>query len=94
VRFGLDPVACLKQMEGRIVGIHLQDAAEMNNLNAKEAILGEGKANWRELLKELKRQRYKGVMAVEYEQGNPTPAHQEIMVNVAFVESVAMELSS
>ena len=95
VRFGLDPVACLKQMEGRIVGIHLQDAAEMNNLNAKEAILGEGKATWRELLKELKRQRYKGVMAVEYEHGNPTPAHQEIMVkNVGFVESVAKELSS
>ena len=94
VRFGFDPLACLQQMEGRIVGIHLQDAAEANHLDAKEAILGEGKANCREPLKELKRQRYKGVMAIEYEQDNPTPAHREIMVkNVAFVESVAGELS-
>jgi sugar phosphate isomerase/epimerase len=95
VRFGLDPVACLQQMEGRIVSFHLQDAAEMNNLNAKEAILGEGKANCRELLKELRRQRYQGIMAIEYEKDNPIPAHQEGMVkNVAFVESVAKELSS
>jgi sugar phosphate isomerase/epimerase len=94
VRFGLDPLACLKQMEGRIVGFHLQDAAEANHLDAKEAILGEGKANCRELLKELKRQRYKGVMAIEYEKDNPIPAHREAMVkNVAFVESVAGELS-
>jgi sugar phosphate isomerase/epimerase len=82
-------------MEGRIVSFHLQDAAEMNNLNAKEAILGEGKANCRELLKELRRQRYKGIMAIEYEKDNPIPTHQEGMVkNVAFVESVAKELSS
>jgi len=95
VRFGLDPMACLKQMEGRVVGFHLQDAAERNDLNAKEAILGEGKANCRGLLKELHRQGYKGIMAIEYERGNPTPAHQECMVkNVAFVESVAKELSS
>ena len=94
VRFGLDPIACLRQMEGRIVGFHLQDSAEANDLNAKEAILGEGKIRCRELLKELKRQGYKGVMAVEYERGNPTPAHQEAMVkNVAFAESVAKELN-
>ncbi len=95
VRFGFDPVECLKQMESRIVSFHLQDAAEMNNLKAKEAILGEGKANCRELLKELRRQGYKGIMAIEYEKDTPTPAHQEGMVkNVAFVESVAKELSS
>jgi sugar phosphate isomerase/epimerase len=94
-RFGFDPVACLKKMEGRVVSFHLQDTAEMNNLNAKEATLGEGKANCRELLKELRRQDYKGILAIEYEKDTPTPAHEEVMVrNVAFVESVAKELSS
>jgi len=94
-RFGFDPVACLKQMEGRIVSFHLQDSAEVNNVNAAEAILGEGKANYRAILKELKRQSYKGVMALEYENGNPSPAHQEALAKgVAFVESVAKELSS
>ncbi|MBN1342847.1 MAG: sugar phosphate isomerase/epimerase [Phycisphaerae bacterium] len=91
VRSGLDPVACLKKMEGRIVSLHLKDAAEMGNRKSKDTILGQGKGNYRALLKELKRQRYKGVMAIEYEED--TPALQDDMVkNVAFVESVAKEL--
>lgn len=93
VRSGLDPVECLKKMEGRIVSFHLKDAAEMNNRKSLDSILGEGKANYKEVLKELKRQGYKGIMAIEYE--NDTPALQDEMVrNVAFVESVAKELSA
>ncbi len=92
VRSGLDPVECLKKMEGRIVGFHLKDAAEMGNRKAKDTILGEGKANYREILKELKRQGYKGLTNIEYEED--TPALQDDMVkNVAFVESVAKELA-
>ncbi len=91
VRSGLDPVECLRKMEGRIIGFHLKDAAEMGNRNAKDTILGEGKANYREVLKELKRQGYKGLTTIEYEED--TPALQDDMVkNVAFVESVAKEL--
>jgi sugar phosphate isomerase/epimerase len=91
VRSGLDPVECLRKMEGRIVGFHLKDAAEMDKRNAKDTILGQGKANYREVLKELKRQGYKGLTTIEYEED--TPALQDDMVkNVAFVESVAKEL--
>jgi sugar phosphate isomerase/epimerase len=91
VRSGLDPVECLKKMEGRIIGFHLKDAAEMDKRNAKDTILGQGKANYREVLKELKRQGYKGLTTIEYEED--TPALQDDMVkNVAFVESVAKEL--
>jgi len=93
VRSGLDPVECLKKMEGRIVSFHLKDAAEMGNRKAEDTILGEGKANYRDVLKELKRQGYRGITAIEYE--HDTPALQEDMVrNVAFVESVAKELSA
>jgi sugar phosphate isomerase/epimerase len=93
VRSGLDAVECLKKMEGRIVSFHLKDAAEMGNRKSPDSILGEGKANYRECLKELKRQGYKGITAIEYE--NDTPALQDEMVkNVAFVESVAKELSA
>lgn len=91
VRSGLDPVECLRKMEGRIIGFHLKDAAEMGNRKAKDTILGEGKANYRAVLKELHRQGYKGLTTIEYEED--TPALQEDMVkNVAFVESVAREL--
>jgi sugar phosphate isomerase/epimerase len=91
VRSGIDPVESLKKMEGRIIGFHLKDAAEMNKRNAKDTILGEGKANYKDVLKELKRQGYKGLTTIEYEED--TPALQDDMVkNVAFVEAVAREL--
>ena len=92
VRSGLDTVACLKKLEGRIVSLHPKDAAELGNRKSKDTILGAGKGNYRALLKELKRQGYKGLMAIEYEEN--TPALQDDMVkNVAFVESVAKELA-
>jgi len=92
VRSGLDTVACLKKLEGRIISLHLKDAAEMGNRKAKDTVLGKGKGNYRALLKELKRQGYKGLTTIEYEED--TPALQDDMVkNVAFVESVAKELA-
>ncbi len=92
VRSGLDTVACLKRLEGRIVSLHLKDVAELGNRKAKDTILGQGKGNYRALLKELKRQGYKGLMAIEYEED--TPRLQDDMVkNVAFVESVAKGLA-
>ena len=70
---------------------HLKDAAEMGNRKAKDTILGQGKGNYRALLKEVKRQGFKGLMAIEYEEN--TPALQDDMVkNVAFVKSVAKHL--
>ncbi|OGV67691.1 MAG: hypothetical protein A2283_18240 [Lentisphaerae bacterium RIFOXYA12_FULL_48_11] len=90
-RSGLDPVECLKKMEGRIVSFHLKEAAEFGNRKSPDSILGEGKGNYREVLKELKRQGYKGITAVEYENDTPT-LQEEMLKNVAFVEGMAKEL--
>jgi len=92
VRSGLDPVECLKKMEGRIVSFHLKEAAEMGNRKSPDSILGEGKGNYRGVLTELKRQGYKGITAVEYENDTPT-LQEEMAKNVAFVENMAKELA-
>ena len=88
VRSGLDPVECLKKLEGRIVGFHLKDVAEKGKPEARDVPLGEGKANYAAVLKELKRQGYRGVMTIEYEHDSP-----ELMADVAkcvaFVEKTA-----
>jgi sugar phosphate isomerase/epimerase len=90
-RSGLDPVECLRQMEGRIVSFHLKDVAKKGDLGARNTVLGEGQANCAEVLKELKRLGYKGLTTVDYE--HDTPALQEDMVrNVAFVEEQARTL--
>lgn len=91
VRSGLDPVECLRQLEGRIVSFHLKDVAEKGKANARNTVLGEGQADSRKVLEELKRQGYRGLMTIDYE--NDTPALQEDMVRyVTFVEERAKEL--
>jgi sugar phosphate isomerase/epimerase len=88
VRSGLDPVECLKQLEGRILSIHLKDAAEKGKRGSRDVPLGEGQANYAAVLQELKRQGYKGPMVVEYEHQSPA-LQEEVAKCVAFVEKAA-----
>jgi len=62
VRSGLDPLAGLKTLEGRIVSLHLMDVKDRHDV-----AFGTGTAPMPEMLAELKRQRFKGVISIEYE---------------------------
>lgn len=92
VRSGLDPVECLRKLEGRILGFHLKDAAEMGNRKSRDVPLGEGKANYAAVLKELHRQGYRGVMTIEYEHDSPQLT-DDVARCVAFVEAQAKVLA-
>jgi sugar phosphate isomerase/epimerase len=92
VRSGLDPVECLKKLEGRILGFHLKDAAERGNRQSRDVPLGEGAADYAAVLKELHRQGYRGVMTIEYEHDSPELL-SDVAKCVAFVEKTAKALS-
>jgi sugar phosphate isomerase/epimerase len=85
VRSGLDPVECLKKMEGRVLGFHLKDVIEKGKPAARDVPLGEGKADYAAVLTELKRQGYRGLMTIEYEHESPE-LMQDVAKCVAFVE--------
>lgn len=93
VRSGLDPVECLKKLEGRILGFHLKDVAEKGNRQSRDVPLGQGAGNYTQVMAEIKRQGYQGVTAIEYEHDSP-----ELMADVAkcvaFVEQMAQKLSA
>ncbi|MHB8901745.1 MAG: sugar phosphate isomerase/epimerase family protein [Thermoguttaceae bacterium] len=91
VRSGLDPVACLKVMEGRIRGFHLKDVAEEGDPAARDMPLGEGKADYAAVLADLKRQGYRGVMTIEYEHDSPQLI-EDVGRCAAFVETMAKKL--
>ncbi len=91
VRSGLSPVECLKKLEGRILSFHLKDAAEMGNRTARDVPLGQGKAEYAAVLKELKRQGYRGNMGIEYEHDSPQLI-DDVRQCVAFVEKTAKTL--
>lgn len=66
VRSGLDPVECLKKLEGRIICLHFKDLNE-KGAKAHDVPWGTGISNAKAMMAELKRQGFRGAFCVEYE---------------------------
>jgi sugar phosphate isomerase/epimerase len=66
MRSGLDPLECLKKLDGHVICLHFKDLNEMGP-NAHDVPWGTGVGKSRELLAELKRQNFHGAICVEYE---------------------------
>ena len=86
VRSGLDPVECLKKLEGRIKSLHFKEIE-----NGHDVPWGTAKARAKGLLEELHRQNFKGVFSIEYEYNwdNSLP---EIRKCVEFFDAEAAKL--
>jgi len=91
-RSGLDPVACCKLLEGRLVSFHLKDVAEFGKVNAEEVPWGKGKGSIEGVLREVHRQKAKVVFGIEYERGG-YETRPEIAQSLAFMEKVAAKLA-
>ncbi|MGA2248591.1 MAG: TIM barrel protein [Verrucomicrobiota bacterium] len=66
MRSGLDPLECLRKLEGRVICLHFKDLNEMGP-NAHDVPWGTGAGKTKELMAELKRQNFHGAFCVEYE---------------------------
>ena len=66
-RNGLDPVTCMKQLEGHIYGVHLKDIVEFGNSKARDTVVGKGVIQFSPVFAELKRQNFKGMLSIEHE---------------------------
>jgi sugar phosphate isomerase/epimerase len=66
-RSGLDPLACLKQLEGRVISVHLKDLDALGNPGAQDVPWGSGLCNTDAMLTELARQGFAGLVSIEYE---------------------------
>jgi sugar phosphate isomerase/epimerase len=66
IRSGLDPIECLKKLEGRIIILHFKDLNEKAP-EAHDVPWGTGVANVPAVLAELKRQGFRGLFDIEYE---------------------------
>ena len=65
-RSGLDPVACLKKLEGQLLSIHLKDL-DGDVQKAGDVMVGTGIIDFDKVVKELKRQNFSGEVYVECE---------------------------
>ena len=66
-RNGLDPVECLKKLEGHIYGVHLKDITQFNDTKAPDTVVSKGVIDFPAIFKELKRQNFKGMLSIEHE---------------------------
>jgi sugar phosphate isomerase/epimerase len=91
MRSGLDPVACIKKLEGRIIYFHFKD---INQFGAGHDVpWGTGAGNVKAMLTEVHRQKLQVpfIMEYEYNVGNLMP---ELAQSVAYFDQVAAELAA
>jgi sugar phosphate isomerase/epimerase len=93
MRSGLNPVDCLKKLEGRIVSVHFKDLNRAGVRDAHDVPWGTGVCNVKAMLAEIHRQGLKVPFFVEYEYNweNNLP---EIAQGVAYFDRVAAELAA
>ncbi|MBV9469930.1 MAG: sugar phosphate isomerase/epimerase, partial [Abitibacteriaceae bacterium] len=65
-RSGLDPVECVKKLEGRIICFHFKDLTERSP-KGHDVPWGTGQGDVKGVLAEMKRQNFHGAFLVEYE---------------------------
>jgi sugar phosphate isomerase/epimerase len=88
-RSGLSSVEALRKLEGRILTFDLKDVGD----DGLCVPFGTGECDIRGMLKELKRQRFRGVLGIEY--GRRSESHEaEIAQCVAYFEKVSQELAA
>ena len=66
VRAGFDPVKSLRKLEGHIMELHMKDLLG-TAVDAEDAVWGEGNCMIGNVLAELRRQRFRGYIFVEFE---------------------------
>jgi sugar phosphate isomerase/epimerase len=68
VRSGLDPLACLRKLRGRVSSVHLKEVDKTEGEDKlHDVIWGQGKGRVPAQLEELHAQGFQGVFAAEYE---------------------------
>jgi len=69
-RSGLDPVECLRRLDGHIITLHFKDLVKGPGPNANglhDVPWGTGTSDAKGMLQELKRQHFHGAICIEYE---------------------------
>jgi len=67
MRSGLDPVECLKKLDGKVIHLHFKDLNAFGEMKAHDVHWGTGELPIGEVVEELKRQRFDGMLSAEYE---------------------------
>ncbi len=82
LRSGVDPLASIQKAAGRIISVHLKDLDRAGDPQAGDVPFGTGVGKIGDILKELRRQGFKGNISIEYEsdwENNVPPIRQCVL---------------
>ena len=91
MRSELNPIECIKKLEGRIISFHFKDLNKYGR-GAHDVPWGTGKADIKGILAEIRRQKFEGVFSIEYEHNWKTSL-PEIAESVKYFDKVAAGLA-
>jgi sugar phosphate isomerase/epimerase len=66
-RSGLNPVECLKQLDGHLIGVHLKDIVKFDDTEAADTVVSKGVIDFPAVFAELNRQSFSGMLSIEHE---------------------------
>lgn len=90
-RNGVDVKAALKQMGGKLWGMHFKDVRTFNDLQAEDTILGKGVLDIAGVMQQLKNRHFKGVFSIEYEM-YPENNMAQMRENIAYYYAILKKL--
>ncbi|MEK6701126.1 MAG: sugar phosphate isomerase/epimerase [Planctomycetota bacterium] len=93
-RSGLTTIEQLKKLEGHIIELHFKDVATGADKSMKDKPWGTGDGSAKEMLAELKRQNFKGVILVEYEDGSGPELEANVAKCIDWFDKTAAELAA
>ncbi|WP_380883509.1 sugar phosphate isomerase/epimerase family protein [Sphingobacterium populi] len=92
LRSGLDPVASLKKLEGKVFHLHFKDLNEQSSKKAHDVHWGTGAIDIPGVIAELKRQQFAGMIAAEYEY-NWDNNVEDVRISVENFRKIVTELT-
>lgn len=93
LRSGLDPLACVKKLKGRITGFHIKDIKKAGNDYSADCVLGQGEVGVAEILKEVADQGIKIPFSIEFEAAWNNN-QQKVADCVKYFDTIAKEIVS
>jgi sugar phosphate isomerase/epimerase len=90
-RSGVDTVAAIRKYKGRLVAVHLKDAAKAEP-DAPDVIWGNGLGNLNGVLAELAHENFRGVFSIEYE-AKPEDNMGDVGQCIKFFNQISNELA-
>ncbi|MEO6814504.1 MAG: sugar phosphate isomerase/epimerase [Ginsengibacter sp.] len=91
-RNGLNPVECLKKLDGHIYGVHLKDIVKFDDTKAADTVVGKGVIDFPPIFQELKRQHFKGMFSIEHE-SNWYHSLPDVIATVRFYNEQVADLN-